>query len=58
MMPKYRDRYGFDKIPDWHLVMARMENRKVKPLLLNHDPTLTIKTPEQCGWEEISKVSA
>lgn len=57
-MPKYRDRHGFNKIPDWHLVTARMENRKVKPLQLNHDPTLTIKLPAACGWDEILKVTS
>ncbi|KAI6192337.1 Acetyltransferase, GNAT family [Aphelenchoides bicaudatus] len=55
MMPKYRDVFGFNKIPDWHLVTARMENRKVKPLKLNHDPTLVVKPPEACGWDEIAK---
>lgn len=57
MMPRYRDRYGFGNIPSWHLITARVENRKVKPLNLNHDPTLIIKSPSLCGWDTISKAS-
>jgi len=55
MVPRYRDKFGFDKMPDWHLVSAHSDIRKVKPLQLNHDPTLIIQTPAACGWDEIAK---
>jgi hypothetical protein len=57
MMPKYRDRYGFDKIPDWHLLTFNIEMKKVKPLQLNHDPTLIVKRPLEVGWDAITKVN-
>jgi hypothetical protein len=56
MMAKYRDRYGFNKFTDWQVVTARMDSQKVKPLQLNYDPTLTIKTPAECGWDAIVQV--
>jgi hypothetical protein len=56
MMPRYRDKYGFNKLPNWHLVSARCDLSKVHPLRLDYFPALKIRAPEDCGWDEIAKV--
>jgi len=55
MMPRYRDKYGFDKIPNWHLREVKTEICNVKPLQLEHDLTLNIKLPAECKWNEIAQ---
>jgi len=55
LMPLYRDKYGFNKMPDWYLSEAHSKVSNIKPLQLNHDPSLKIKLPEECGWNEIAK---
>jgi hypothetical protein len=56
MRDQYAAKYGFSKIPDWNVLTARVEMRKVKPLQLNHDPTLIVQPPAVCGWDEVAKV--
>lgn len=57
MQQKYADKFGFNKLPEWKAVVRHATVNRVRPLLLNHDPTLELKTPAAVGWDNISKVS-
>ncbi|CAD5234159.1 unnamed protein product [Bursaphelenchus xylophilus] len=55
MTKKYADVHHFNKITDYAVVRRTVVTTKLRPLLLNNDPTLILKHPSAVGWDEIEK---
>lgn len=56
MTIKYRERHGFNKLPNWNLAAARMNAQRLNPFQLDYDSTLSIMTPSEFGWDRVTKV--
>ncbi|KAI6208964.1 N-acetyltransferase domain-containing protein [Aphelenchoides besseyi] len=55
MDEKYRDRCGFNKIPDWNLNMSTIEVQNVQANRLDHDTNLNIRVPDAKDWKAIAR---
>ncbi|CAD5229647.1 unnamed protein product [Bursaphelenchus okinawaensis] len=55
MTKKYAEVHQFDKLPDYAVIRRTIVINRLRPLLLNNDPTLILKHPAAVGWDHIAK---